>query len=534
MPIKTTEAFIAEYPMPRLGVNLRKNVTTLDKEECLKAQNLIWADGMAKRGGQDLITSTEVVADKPVKGLHRYYKTDGTKQLLAAAGTTVKYLDGSSWTNVVTGLTDEQEVHMSTWGGLDKVYISNGTDELYSWDGSSAVTLSGGTLPSSVIQTLPYQDRLLSIDNTNPGGLGWSDSFSDAAADWVPPATTEVIPDTQLFGMINHSLNNTTAGIETQVLLAGANGMHLFSGTDLRTPATTGDYTIYTLGIDVGCESPRTMAWTPKGTMWLGIDKQVYILPFDSATPIAVGSKVQSAQGDITGIDNIPAGQLTNASAVYHDGFYKLSITKSGGSYNTEQWWLDITRLQIDADGHFGPWYGPMIGQSIGPMITLTGTGDIGQHYAGEGQDKGYVYEISKDTTRSDITVSDGSANAITCSIKTYYNPLNNHSFRKQIDMIEAEFLDTDDSVSVSFNDITGLLKSAVNFQLQTSAVLWGAQNWGAFNWNDFGRTRKQLAIDPAIWPRRMCITLTNSSSDNDFKLFSLSAKAVEQSKEFG
>jgi hypothetical protein len=519
--------------MSRLGVNLRKNVTTLSPEECLKAQNLIWTDGMKKRGGQDLITSTEVVASKPVKGLHRYYKSDGTSQLLAAAGTTVKYLDGSSWTNVQTGLTDEQEVHMSTWGGVDKVYISNGADELYSWDGSSATTLSGGNIPSSIIQTIPYQDRLLAIDNTNPGTLTWSDSFSDTAGNWVAASSTGVKPDTQLFGMINHSVNNTSSGIETKILLAGANGMHLFSGTDLRTPATTGDYTIYSLGVDVGCQSPRTMAWTPAGTMWLGIDKQVYILPFNSATPIAVGSKIQSEQGDITGIDNIPSGQLGNASAVYHDGFYKLSITKSGGSYNTEQWWLDITRFQGDQDGVFGPWYGPMIGQSIGPQITLTGTGDIGQHYAGEGQDKGFVYEISKDTQRSDVEVSDGSAKEITCSWKTYYNPLNNPAFRKQIGLIEAEFLDTDDSVSASFNDIDGLLRSATNFQLQTSAVLWGAQNWGAFTWNDFGRTRKKLPISPVISPRRMCITLTNSSSDNDFKIFTLLAKAVEGNQEF-
>jgi hypothetical protein len=268
--------------------------------------------------------------------------------------------------------------------------------------------------------------------------------------------------------------------------------------------------------------------------MWLGIDKQVYILPFDSPTPVAVGSKIQSVQGDVTGIEDIPAGQLTNASAVYHDGFYKLSITKSGGSYNSEQWWLDVDRLQVEQGGHFSPWYGPMIGQTIGPQIALTGTGDVGQHYAGEGQDKGYVYEISKDTQRSDIDVSDASTKEITVSWKTYYNPLNDPAFRKQIPIIEAEFLDTDDSVSVSFNDITGLLKSATNFQLQTSATLWGEENWGVSLWNDFGRTRKQLAITPDIYPRRLCMTLTNSSDTNDFRIFSLSAKAIEQSKEFG
>lgn len=533
MSTKTKEAVVATYPMPRLGVNLRKNVVALNPEEALKTQNLIWADGLAKRGGQSLITSTEVVASKPVKGLHKYYKADGTSQLLAAAGTTVKYLNGASWSDVVTGLTDSQEVHMSTWGGVDKVYISNGADELYSWDGSSAVTLSGGNIPSSIIQTLPYQDRLLAIDETNPGTLTWSDSFSDTAANWVTAASTKVKPDTKLYGMIHHSVNNVSAGIETKVLLAGANGMHLFSGTDLRTPATTGDYTIYSLGTNVGCESPRTMAWTPRGTMWLGIDKQVYILPFDSATPVAVGSKIQSEQGDVTGIENIPAGQLANASAVFHDGFYKLSITKSGGAYNSEQWWLDVNRLKVDEDEYFSPWYGPMVGQTLGPMIVLSGTGDVGQHYAGEGQSLGYVYEVSKSTQRSDIDATTATASEISVSWKTFFHPLSNSAFRKQVEVIEAEFLDTDDSVAASFNDITGLLRSATNFQLLSSIVTWGSELWGYGPWNDFGRTRKTLELDPTIYPRRLSITLTNSSSDNDFKIFSLLVKAVEQNKEF-
>ena len=101
--------------------------------------------------------------------------------------------------------------------------------------------------------------------------------------------------------------------------------MYLFSGNDLRTPATTGDYKIESLATKYGCNAPLTMQWTPAGTIYLGTDKMVYILPFESLTPVPVGHKI-TAEGNQKedGLESIPAGQLAKASAVYHDGFYKL------------------------------------------------------------------------------------------------------------------------------------------------------------------------------------------------------------------
>ena len=102
------------------------------------------------------------------------------------------------------------------------------------------------------------------------------------------------------------------------MLLAGTNGMYLFAGTDLRTPATTGNYTIFPLATKIGCNAPRTMQWTPKGTMYLGIDGQVYLLPFKSSTPVPVGDKIRSNQTGIEGIESIPNGQIQNACDTSH------------------------------------------------------------------------------------------------------------------------------------------------------------------------------------------------------------------------
>ena len=119
MPIRDTNTNVFEYPTSRLGVNIGRNIVELNPEECIYSQNLVWKNGMKKRGGQSLVTSEEVETGYKVLGVHRFYKTDGTKQLLAACDTTVKYLNGTSWTNAVTGLTTGLATNMVSWVALN-------------------------------------------------------------------------------------------------------------------------------------------------------------------------------------------------------------------------------------------------------------------------------------------------------------------------------------------------------------------------------------------------------------------------------
>jgi hypothetical protein len=330
--------------------------------------------------------------------------------------------------------------------------------------------------------------------------------------------------------MVIHAENNTSAGYRAKVLLAGANGMYLFQGDDLSTPVS--GYTIYPLPGSVGCSAPRTMAWTPRGTMWLGIDKQVYLLPFDSATPVPVGDKITDEQGEVGGLEGIPSGQISKASAVYHDGYYKLSITRSGGSNNTDQWWLDVTAMQRDADGVF-PWYGPMKGQSIGPQITLNGPNDIGEHYGGEATAKGYVYELSQKDVFTDVNPSDGSSRDFEHKWVTLYNALGETPFRKAVHEGEIEVKAIEQTINITYRDINETLKTGTTISLDNSGFKWGQLLWGSGDtWNSDRPGRKMIDITPSIYPRRMSVLLSGSSS-NDFVILALRFKSLEQSKDF-
>ena len=529
MPIRDADTTVIPYPMSKRGVNLHSNILEIDAEECLLSQNCVWENGMVKRGGQTLVHANEVVSNKKILGLHRYYKANGTKQTLVACDTVIAY-ENSGWTNAITGLTAGLNTHFTTWGALDKVFICNGTDEMRSWDGSSeiAYTISDG-IPK---QALPYQDRLLTIIG---GTLTWSASFDDTESNWEPVSATGVKPDSILYGMCLHSVSNEASSYDTKVLLAGANGMYLFFGKDLRPITdTTGDYSIFPLAISVGCNAPKTMCWTPMGTMWLGNDRQVYLLPFDSVTPVPVGTKIQSNITATPGIEDMPAAQIANASAIYHNGYYKLSIARtSSDSTNTSQWWADVKRGYKDEDGNFGPWYGPMVGQTISCYASMNGAGDIGQLLGGESTAYGRVYYLHDRSVYSDIVPSSGSTKSVQVYWQSYFNPLGNPYLRKDVHKIEAELLDVLGTVGVEFLDITGTIKTGDSFGLSGSSIYWDDYYWGEDYWSDSSPTRQVVDISPAIQPRRLSVTINHNSDSDKFELYGLSAEVKEQSGVF-
>lgn len=527
MSVRGIQQSVHLYPLPERGVNLNKNVVELRPEEALETKNCVWRNGVVKRGGSSVFETDEVSVGLPITGLYRFYLGDGSKQLLSASGDKVVRHDGSTWQTIRDSLTSGAQVHIVTWGGVQKAYYSNGNDELYSWDGSSDTELTGGSIPSKIIMTLPYQDRLLAIDNTNPGELTWSDSYSDTAANWKDSSATGVKPDSQLFGMVHHSATNVSAGFEAKVLLAGANGMYLFSATDLRTPSTTGDYTIFPLATNIGCNAPRTMIWTPKGTLYLGIDKIVYLLPFGSASPIPISTKITSNRPNIEGLENIPSGQIDKSCAAYHNGYYKLSITQQGENFNTTQWWLDIDRLQPDEDGLWGPWYGPMehTGLGVGVFATQTGNGDSGELMAGEsnGANGSLVYQVGRKGVLSDIS------NSIPVRWRSPFNPFINPVQNKTIHRTEVEILDTGGIVNLEFSDMTKVLTAAKTITLGADSFYYDDFFYNEQDYNGDNIIRQNVNISPAINSRRVSTNITHNDANNDFQLYSFSAEVTEQ-----
>lgn len=521
MPDREQTTGVQKYPLATRGINMYLNVMDLHPEEAVYTQNCFYRNGIVKRGGSTKVATTAVVASNTGTGLHKFYYS-GSSQVMAASDTILKYLSGGAWVNAKTGLTAGAQVHMVTW--LDKLFVANGSNTSFTWNGSSATDITATNAPASPVQFLPYQDRMLAIQG---GDLVWSGSFSETAT-WGTVADIGVRPDSVLYGMVHHGQTNTDSGYEAKVLLAGANGMYLFFADDLRWPYTTGNYVIYPLATTVGCNAPRTMVWTPAGTMWLGIDRQVYLLPFNSSVPIPVGHKIISHTylADIDGIEDTPSAQISKACAVYHDGFYKLSIAKSAGTYNGVQWWLDISRLYQDENKLWGPWYGPMTGNNIAAFFALNGPGDAGELYGIESNPTtgSFVYQLEQNSVYSDV------GSAIHIYYQTSFNTLGNEYYPKEVHHAEVVLRDTSGSVGVNFSDIEGALKTGDTLSLTGSATYWDDYYWDEAYWTSSQPTRALVHINPALRPRRLSLTIENNTSVDTFEMYGLSVYCKELS----
>jgi len=518
-----------EFPMAKRGVDLNSNIVEVHPEHCLTSQNLVYRNGMVKRLGMQSLIIPEggSIGNDRITGLHRFYPYGGTTRTVASYGVGVSYYDEATkdWVAISAGQTNNLMTHFTTWtpaSGGTHLYISNTTDTPKKWDGTTFSTVTAA--PANTVQFLPYRDRLIALSAS--GAITWSDSHDDSS--WSDGATTGALLDSSGKGLALHNSTNNDSGIESKVLIAGDEGMYLFSGTDMRTPASTGNYVLHKI-FNIGCVSPKTMVWTPEGTIWLGTDRQVYLLPFDKARPVPIGDKIRAVtrEGE-KGIESIPKGYITEACAVYSDGYYKLSVTSSGGSYNDTQWWLDVSRLFRDeGDSTYGPWYGPMTGANINCFAVYSGGADDGKLIGGEASAQEDLYELNVDGVYGD----GASAATIQIYYKTFYHPLGSYEFTKDVHKIEAELLDVLGTVNVTAHEITGAVSSTFSFGLSGSAVYWDDAYWGDEYWSSSKPTRQKQDFSPGLHVRRLSLTIDHSSGNDTFQLYALRAQAVENAQ---
>lgn len=533
MPFQEQNQKVFEYKMPIGGVNMSVGRLGIQEEQALELKNLFVRGGIKKRDGYAKRVATAVQAGtNKITFLHRFYLQDGTSQLLAGGGTVYARQNGTVWTNIATGKTDDTAVNTETWGALNKVYFADGVLAGATWDGTTFVASITGLSGIVPTQFLAYQDRLLMISVTEPGVLRWSDSFDDT--NWVSAAATGVQPDSVIHGMIIHSSSvSQEQGQNAQVLLAGSNGMYLFSGTNLSL--TFSNYTIQSLATRVGCNAPKTMAWTPMGTVYLGTDLQVYLLPFDSIVPIPIGDNIRSQVKGFTGLESISAGDTELARAVYQDGFYKLSITLSPSTFNNVQWWLDVSEsfrrtvsTSVANRALSVGWFGPMDGLNFSEMISMPGAGDKGEFIAGEGDTAVGAFVYNSTSSEED---DDGTS--IAYQWRSFYNPLSNPNLNSNCHLMEIEFLNTNQTINFTFQDSNQKnALGSVLFSTTGSGSIYGTVNYGSANYGGESQSRQRLSVSPPISLRLVGVVMFGDSSV-DLEVYAVRIEEMEQGAAF-
>lgn len=86
---------------------------TASKDE----ENFITRDGkVVLVGGREVVGADGAVGE--VTGLHKGYKVDGTTVLYRKIGTKIQYLNGTTWTDTITGLTSDAEYTFANYSSV--------------------------------------------------------------------------------------------------------------------------------------------------------------------------------------------------------------------------------------------------------------------------------------------------------------------------------------------------------------------------------------------------------------------------------
>src|SRR5262245_36389733 len=119
------------------GVNLNEYDDALQPNELASASNVVYDEmgGIAKRFGRLLFANLGASGIRVLSGITFYRGTNPSQFIVHLSDGTVKFsTDGSTWNNVTTGKSTTQRYSFEIYNS--KLYMSNGTDNYASWDGS--------------------------------------------------------------------------------------------------------------------------------------------------------------------------------------------------------------------------------------------------------------------------------------------------------------------------------------------------------------------------------------------------------------
>lgn len=381
----------ASYDDPARGVNLRASLVSLQPGESPLMQNCILDGGIRIRTGNSRLTPTALASSLGVRGGTKFYYGGASSQkvrLIAYGTKIVTVADVGTETVLTSAMSNDKDTWFTTWSITDKVYISNSTDTLRSYDGATFATVTGTAIPIPRGPVVGVQDRLLAItvngvERTNPRNDSvWSTNSGWATFRPITPGLFTALHPVTIRGTDTFHSGALVFQQSAHYLITGSN---FGADVTLATPSTGEDSAIRYLG-PVGTLSPYSVETIPGvGTFWFTHDINVYFLPEGSLSGRYIGDKLIS-NGSTLGIESVNKAALSQVwmrSFSLRNRYLILALPMGSDTYASTQFWLDL-RTFVEQP-NLGPvWYGPMTGQTIGRMWREDQQGEL-QLVGGEG-----------------------------------------------------------------------------------------------------------------------------------------------------
>lgn len=306
------------------GLNNTDSRRDIDRNQASALYNwdITFKGRLKSRKGLTQVGST--LSNAP-KSAGVYQKTNGTKYLVVNEGTDVRYLNGSTFTDI-GNLTANERLSYANVKVEDKIYMSSENNGLLSWDGGVAIASVGSSISGNVI--LWYQNHLFHINNVNVSGTKYSDRvyWSDFGD---PEAYTTASNFVNLPGE-GRAITMNVLG-DRLVIFKESSYMFLEGYGSTSWAISSSSTSIANMDSSVGCVAPRGTVRVSANELWF-IDNQGFIRRITQST-YGYESKVMSnnLEGTRSGLN---LGQLSNAVASYDDDKVYFAVTSSASSVN--------------------------------------------------------------------------------------------------------------------------------------------------------------------------------------------------------
>lgn len=259
------------------GLNLRDKADAVSEQEAIDALNVEFTErgAVQQRSGYAKLTSSALT--NAAASLEGYYKTDGTKQLLAGCGTRLEAVNTSG-----AVVASASALSSGTWDfcrfgspGSEVAYAGNGKNLLRKWDGSSWSSVANSPKARYLaVMAVDKGNRMVAAGFDDSSSAGPSASQAYTSYVWFSGAGT---PET--FGA--NDFQNLTPGdgekiqnvvaFRDVVIVFKETKFFVFYGTSTDSSGNpVFNYT--TIDTGVGLASPRAVAVAPNAVYFMSRD----------------------------------------------------------------------------------------------------------------------------------------------------------------------------------------------------------------------------------------------------------------------
>lgn len=462
---------------------------------------------LSSRKGSAFVGNELETAD-PVVGLTTYILDNGTARELRMETTSLQYNNSGTWTNIDTGFT----TGLDTWftQANNKVYISNGTDNTHSYDGTTVTDL--GTSYPKAKYSAWWKNYLFLCGDGNVGGTGyksrvWFSNLGD--------------PDTITTGTdyfdVSASDGQEITGIAPLgqfLVIFKRKSIHILTGSNPSEWVLSSSVNnMVTIANGIGCVSAKSIVQVGNDLWFASDDGFRSIMRNEEGSVPLIGI----VSGNInTTFDSINKSAYSKICGAYYDNKVYFAIP-TGTSTTNNKVVVANTRIRLDNQLNPHPWF---TYQGWAPYVfNVHLSGNEAQLHWG---DSAKTNVLHGETTNADAD------STISVDVRGKMLDFGAPEMKKTFRFMKAGFRGSGNynlDIYYSKNGSTYTLIDTINL---AQGSLWGTAVWGTDTWSVVGEKKKKVSFK--IGSPQLQIRFASEGNDQPIDIYPYTL-AVKQRK---